>query len=96
MVVPLDWRSGYYAFWLGDDRLSPISGKGVAAMTTMGDLIGRPESLITHWSLNDQRGGFLVLIDLRDGILEYGPNYTPDEAAKRFWEAVSESRRRRG
>lgn len=31
----------------------------------------------------------LVTIHLDDGRIEYGPKYTPDEAAKVFWEALS-------
>lgn len=33
--------------------------------------------------------GDLVTITLKDGSLTYGPNYTPDAAAKKFWEAMS-------
>lgn len=32
--------------------------------------------------------GPLVTIHLHDGRLEYGPGYTPDEAARLFWEAL--------
>jgi hypothetical protein len=32
--------------------------------------------------------GDLVSIN-RDGTLTYGPNYTPDTAAKSFWEAMA-------
>lgn len=28
----------------------------------------------------------------RDGTIEYGPEYTPDEAAKVFWEALAKQR----
>ena len=30
----------------------------------------------------------LVRISLKDGHLEYGPNYRPDEAARIFWESI--------
>ncbi|MEV5451630.1 hypothetical protein [Streptomyces sp. NPDC052535] len=36
----------------------------------------------------DGAHGPLVTIHLDDGRLEYGPGYTPDEAARRFWDAV--------
>ena len=36
----------------------------------------------------DIRGNLLVKISLRDGSIEYGESYTPDEAAKLFWEAI--------
>ena len=33
---------------------------------------------------------YSILVTLRsDGSLEYGPDYTPDEAAKIFWEAIA-------
>lgn len=34
-----------------------------------------------------QQGKTLVTIH-QDGTIEYGPNYTPDAAAKAFWDAV--------
>lgn len=36
----------------------------------------------------DGAHGPLVTIHLDDGRLEYGPGYTPDAAARRFWDAV--------
>lgn len=30
----------------------------------------------------------LVTIDLASGEIEYGSNYTPDDAAKAFWQAL--------
>lgn len=36
----------------------------------------------------DGARGPLVTIHLNDGRLEYGPGYTPDGAARRFWDAV--------
>lgn len=42
-----------------------------------------------HLRLSDDKGGFLVRISLRDGTLEYGPNYSPDVAADAFWRAVA-------
>ncbi|AKZ60752.1 hypothetical protein SAM23877_p043 (plasmid) [Streptomyces ambofaciens ATCC 23877] len=40
----------------------------------------------------DGANGSLVTIHLDDGRLEYGPGYTPDEAARRFWDAVRKHR----
>lgn len=35
------------------------------------------------------RIGDLVSINLKTGEIEYGPTYTPDTAAKQFWDAVT-------
>lgn len=39
-----------------------------------------------------ENGQFLLKIH-PNGTLEYGPGYTPDEAARRFWDAVRQAAR---
>ena len=34
-------------------------------------------------------GGDMVDLSLEDGSVKFGPTYTPDEAARTFWSAVS-------
>lgn len=58
--------------------LYTVDGPAVTAMTVP------PFRLVI-----DGAHGPLVTIHLDDGRLEYGPGYTPDEAARRFWDAVS-------
>ncbi|MFD8488672.1 hypothetical protein [Streptomyces sp. NPDC059712] len=54
-----------------------MDGPSVIAMTVP------PSRLVI-----DGANGPLVTIHLDDGRLEYGPGYTPDAAARRFWDAV--------
>lgn len=41
--------------------------------------------------LFDDNGGVLVEI-AHDGTLTYGEGYTPDDAARRFWDALAAAR----
>jgi len=47
---------------------------------------GRPNELVIGTS------GRILLTIGPDGTLTYGPGYTPDEAAKMFWEALARRR----
>ncbi|MGW6912605.1 hypothetical protein ACWGB8_02085 [Kitasatospora sp. NPDC054939] len=47
-----------------------------------------PRSLPHSITIKGEQGQDLVTIQ-STGELEYGTNYTPDEAAKAFWTAVS-------
>src|SRR5690348_17810950 len=38
--------------------------------------------------------GELVRISMQDGSVTFGPAYNPDEAARTFWQAISEDYRR--
>jgi len=49
-----------------------------------------PTALAIHGS----NGNILVSISMNDGTLTFGPNYTPDAAARAFWEAISSDYRR--
>ena len=48
---------------------------------------GRPGELVIGTSMDN----ILVTI-AKDGTLTYGPGYTPDAAAKMFWEALAKRR----
>jgi hypothetical protein len=56
----------------------------LTANQTTGFAVNQPPPTIT---INGEDGTPLVKIH-PDGTLEYGPNYDPDEAASRFWEAM--------
>lgn len=58
-------------------------------MSTSRFVIGSVDFRPTTWQLSDGKGGFLVRIRLRDGTIEYGPNYSPAAAARVFWQAVA-------
>jgi hypothetical protein len=49
--------------------------------------IGAAEIIAPTITIQGDNGQYLVRIH-PDGTLEYGPGYTPDEAAARFWDAV--------
>jgi hypothetical protein len=61
-----------------------ISGSFAVTGTVMWDPTIRPSIMI----------GSLVTIR-PDGTIEYGPNYTPDAAAKVFWDAIGLERKQR-
>jgi hypothetical protein len=42
----------------------------------------------THLTIMGNGQDFLVKISLNDGSIEYGASYTPDEAARVFWESI--------
>lgn len=52
----------------------------------------KPDYLIQIMAWPYENGEMLVGIK-PDGQIEYGPNYTPDEAARRFWEAIGAYRK---
>lgn len=43
------------------------------------------------WSLGN-KNGVLVAIDLATGDIKFGEHYTPNEAARVFWEAIANMR----
>lgn len=49
------------------------------------EIYGVPRS---GWDASSIRRGPLLVRIRYDGIVEYGPDYEPDEAARRFWEAL--------
>jgi hypothetical protein len=51
---------------------------------TSGVAVNHPPPTIV---INGDNGSPLVKIH-PDGALEYGPNYDPDEAARRFWDSM--------
>lgn len=42
-----------------------------------------------HFVMYNSENEMMVDIDLDDGSILFGENYTPDEAAKTFWDAIS-------
>ena len=57
------------------------------AQSYIGTIAGiyEPPSML---QINGSHNEMLVAIK-QDGTIEYGPNYTPDEAARVFWEAIA-------
>jgi hypothetical protein len=47
------------------------------------------ESKMFTWNLYAPGGDMLVSLNLKTREMTFGPNYTPDKAAKTFWEALS-------
>lgn len=75
-------RSGSYMQTRVDNNLPH------GAITLQGTITASQFTPPTAITIMDSNGSdFLVKIH-RDGLIEYGPNYTPDEAAAKFWTAV--------
>lgn len=51
------------------------------------------EMAISKYSARNIKIAELVTIDLNDGSMTFGPDYSPDAAARRFWEAMSDEYR---
>lgn len=47
------------------------------------------KAIVIHKTSDPGKIATLVSIDLDTGDLTYGPDYTPDEAARIFWEALA-------
>ncbi|MEU5742012.1 hypothetical protein ABZ784_28975 [Streptomyces tendae] len=62
--------------------------KAAASLYTVDGTAVDTITLPPKWIVIDGDRSPLVKIHLEEGTLEFGPEYTPDEAGRRFWDAV--------
>ncbi|RIH58139.1 hypothetical protein D3C59_37070 [Streptomyces sp. SHP22-7] len=70
------------------ERHGPTPQEVASSLYTVGSPAFTAMTVPPSQIVIDGAHGPLVTIHLTDGRLEYGPGYTPDEAARRFWDAV--------
>lgn len=81
-VQPSKPDAGFYTFQNGSDaKLTFISPEP-------NNRLEFPE-----WTLLNIGSPPIVTVNLKSGAVKYAPNYTPDEAARVFWEALGKEAR---